>query len=118
MRLHGLLGEHRLSRNYCHRHRYLRRSQFPTTDHLAVGGMPPPLDLLAVRPNDPACGEAGLRPQLLLLFTAGNGTMPRLLMRPAQQLANVEIFAGVEILAEGSHSAPGRATGPRRAGND
>ena len=59
MRLHGLLGERKLSwiRHCCHRK--LRRSEFPRADRLGVGGVTPPLGLIAARNSAPANGDAG-----------------------------------------------------------
>src|SRR5262245_31042358 len=58
MRLHRLLGERRLSwiRRRCHRQ--LRRSKFPRADHRGVGGVTPPLGLLAARHAAQTRGEA------------------------------------------------------------
>src|SRR5438132_2529178 len=65
MRLHRLLGERRLSwiRRRCHRQ--LRRPEFPRSDHRGVGGVTPPLGLLAAQHAAQARGEAGV--------TAGGG---------------------------------------------
>ena len=84
MWLHCLLGEHGLSgiRQRCHRQ--LRRSKFPRTKHGGVGGVTPPLGLLAARYAAKARGEAGVtkRPtvfcQVLICFvTAGAVLVPR-----------------------------------------
>ena len=60
MRLHRLLGGRRLSwiRRRCHRQ--LRRPEFPRADHRGVGGVTPPLGLLAARHAAQARGEAGV----------------------------------------------------------
>src|SRR5260370_42041298 len=60
MRLHRLLGGRRLSwiRRRCHRQ--LRRPEFPRADHRSVGGVTPPLGLLAARHAAQARGEAGV----------------------------------------------------------
>ena len=61
MRLHHLLGEQGLSwiRRRCHRQ--LRRPEFPRADHRGVGGVAPPLGLLAARHAAQARGEAGVK---------------------------------------------------------
>ena len=58
MRLHRLLGERRLSwiRHRCHRQ--LCRPEFPRADHRGMGGVTPPLGLLAARYAAQACSEA------------------------------------------------------------
>ena len=63
MRLHRLLGGRRLSwiRRRCHRQ--LRRPEFPRADHRGVGGVTPPLGLLAARHAAQARGEAGVTKQ-------------------------------------------------------
>src|SRR5467141_2675036 len=60
MRLNRLLGERRLSwiRRRCHRQ--LRRAKFPRADHRGVGGVTPPLALLAARHAAQTHGEAGM----------------------------------------------------------
>ena len=60
MRLHGLLGERKLSRIRHCCHRKLRRSEFPCADRLGVGGVTPPLGLIAARHSAQANGEAGM----------------------------------------------------------
>ena len=61
MRLHRLLGGRRLSW-ICRRcHRQLRRPEFPRADHRGVGGVTPPLGLLAARHAAQTRGEAGLK---------------------------------------------------------
>src|SRR5262245_28502402 len=69
MRLHRLLGGRRLSwiRRRCHRQ--LRRPEFPRAEHRGVGGVTPPLGLLAARYAAQARGEAGVK------ITAG-GLLP------------------------------------------
>jgi hypothetical protein len=61
LRLHRLLGERRLSwiRRRCHWQ--LRRPEFPRADHRGVGGVTPPLGLLAARHAAQARGEAGVK---------------------------------------------------------
>ena len=49
VRLHRLLGEHRLSWNHHDCHRQLRRPEFPSAYHRGVGRVTPPLGLLATR---------------------------------------------------------------------
>jgi hypothetical protein len=58
MRLHGLLGERKLSRIRHCCHRKLRRPEFPRADRLGVGGVTPPLGLIAARHSAQANGEA------------------------------------------------------------
>jgi hypothetical protein len=60
MRLHRLLGGRRLSwiRRRCHRQ--LRRPKFPAAEHRGLGGVTPPLGLLAARHAAQARGEAGM----------------------------------------------------------
>src|SRR5262245_44434551 len=74
MRLHRLLGGRRLSwiRRRCHRQ--LRRPEFPRADHRSVGGVTPPLALLAAPIRRPSArrsrGEitaGGLLPSVDLL---------------------------------------------------
>ena len=49
-------------------HRQLRRPKFPRADHRGVGGVTPPVGLLAARHAAQARGEAGLRiPESFLL---------------------------------------------------
>src|SRR6516225_9722836 len=59
MRLHRLLGGRRLSwiRRRCHRQ--LRRPEFPRPDHRGVGGVTPPLAVLAAR--EELCSSADKR---------------------------------------------------------
>ena len=59
-RLHRLLGERRLSWIHRRCHRQLRRSEFPRADHRGVGGVTPPMGLLAARHAAQARGEAGM----------------------------------------------------------
>jgi hypothetical protein len=60
MRLHRLLGERRLSgsRGCCHRK--LCRAEFPRADYCGVGGVTPPLGLIALRHCYQASGETGV----------------------------------------------------------
>src|SRR5207247_8694220 len=66
MRLHRLLGERRLSW-ICHRQ--LRRPKFPCADHRGVGGVTPPLGLLAARHAAQTRGEAGMIKRPLTNFS-------------------------------------------------
>jgi hypothetical protein len=58
MRLHGLLGERRLSWIRRRRHRKLRRPEFPGTDNRGVGGVTASLGLFAARHSTEASGKA------------------------------------------------------------
>src|SRR6516165_6608779 len=62
MRVHRLLGGRRLSWTRRRCYRQLRRSELPRADHRSVGGVTPPLALLAYRHAAQAHGEAGVTP--------------------------------------------------------
>src|SRR5262249_18160542 len=61
MRLRRPLGERRLSRIRRCCHRQLRRPEFPCANHRGVGGVTPPLGLLAARHAAQPRGEAGVK---------------------------------------------------------
>ncbi len=55
------LGKRRVSWIRRRGHRQLRRPEFPRADHRGVGGVTPPLGLLAARHAAQARGEAGVK---------------------------------------------------------